>query len=424
MATPTADKLRAYFPSKYVAADGNALTEQTADAGGSVTTIVDSALVEADDYWNGAVGWFEGDTTTAALRSARFHVKDFTASTDTLTLYQDLPGIPVAGDTYRLALGGSYRSSMELRGMNVGGNLPEEKTITGTNITGLTVKKASANLGTGTLTVFYDKSADELFIKMDGSYGVALDVSGNLSDAIVFTDDGESWLQVTTVAASLPAADQTDTWTLSYPERTFTPDFEGYESTNGNTRYRLEVIKNTGTDQMVDLKVYSSVPSGAATTIASGESLTTAVGNFDVVSASGWPTKSFWVENTTANDCRYVYYRSGNTLYCAAGVTYPGRTRGYTSTSWAATNAIRLMPDVDLGLDAPAIYPATGQFENPSTENTSPVGVTFDNYRSSAPLTIGNLAAGAIYGVWRSEVIIIGHHARSNVDMDSHYLWS
>jgi len=68
--------------------------------------------------------------------------------------------------------------------------------------------------------------------------------------------------------------------------------------------------------------VYADKPDGDATTIAAGESLGTAAGSFDADDASGWPTRSFWVKNTTVNtglgDCRYVKYRSGNTLACAA----------------------------------------------------------------------------------------------------------
>ena len=36
MPTPTADKLRVFFPSKYLAADGDALPQRTADAGGAL----------------------------------------------------------------------------------------------------------------------------------------------------------------------------------------------------------------------------------------------------------------------------------------------------------------------------------------------------------------------------------------------------
>ncbi len=374
MATPTTDKLRAYYPSKYLAADGGTLTQFTADAGGSANTIVDAALTEADDYWNGAVGWFNGNTTTVALRGQFFHVKDFDAATDRLTLSRDLPATPPAGDTFRLALGGNYRSSKEIPGLLVGGELPEEISITGTNVTGLTIKKASPKLGAGTLSVHYDNTLNELTIKMDSQfYGTGLDVSSDVTDGIVFAEDGHAYLQVDVVNASLPASDQTDTWTLSFPMGTLTPDYEGYETKNevgGKTRYRLEVIKNTdGADAMTDVVTYTGRPAGNATAIAVGGSLGTAEGSLALENATGWPTKGFWIKNTSislgAGDCRYVKSRSGNTLNCMAvdwatlgfdagtteierGHTITGGTSGATavvdqvtvaSGSWAGNDA-------------------------------------------------------------------------------------
>jgi len=325
MPTPTADKLRVYFPSKNLAADGDAIPQLTADAGGSLTTIVDAALTQADDYWNGAIGWFDGNTPTVALQGQFFHVKDFESATGTLALSKELPAVPAAGDTYRLALGGNWRSAQETFGMLVGGILPELKTVSGVNITGLTIKKASALLGAGTLTVFYKRAQQMLYIKMGTqAYGVGLDTSVNVTGGIVFAADGQSWLQVDIVAASLPTVDRTDTWTLAYPERTLTPDYEGYETKNdigGKTRYRLECIKNVDlADTMVDLSVYTGKPSGAQSAVASGQSLGLVAGAFDVTDATGWPVKGFWIRNRTVNsgvgDCRYVNYRSGNTLYC------------------------------------------------------------------------------------------------------------
>ena len=327
MGTPTADKLRIFFPSKHLAADDDTLTELVADAGGTVRTIVDAALDQADDYWNGAVGWFEGDTTTPALRGQFFHVRDFDADTDTLTLSRDLPAAPVAGDTFRLALGGNYRSSHETFGMAAGGEQPELDTVEGTNITGLTIKKASGLLGEGTLTIFFDQSEELLFIKMDAEeYGVGLDVSGDVSDGIVFAENGQAFIQVDVTNGSLPVGDETDAFTMTYPERTLVPDYEGYETKSGEggkVRHRLEVVKNTdGADTMIDLEAYAGKPAGDATTIAAGESLGTAAGAFDVDDATGWPERSFWVKNNTVNagdgDCRYCKYRSGNTLNCAA----------------------------------------------------------------------------------------------------------
>src|SRR5690606_25836744 len=136
MATPTADKLRVYFPSLYLSADGQALPQYTADAGGTLSTLVDAALTQADDYWNGALGWFEGNTLTPDLQGQFFHVKDFDAASHTLTLSRDLPAVPQAGDTYRLVLGGNWRSSIETFGMLVGGVLPERKPVNGVQITG------------------------------------------------------------------------------------------------------------------------------------------------------------------------------------------------------------------------------------------------------------------------------------------------
>lgn len=321
MGTPSADKLRVYYPGKHIAADGDALTLFTADAGGTQSTIVDAALTQADDYWNGAIGYFTGNVTSA-LAGAAFHVKDFDAATDTLTLAKNLPAAPAAGDTFRLALGGGFRSSHEVFGLLAGGVPPELVAVTGTNITGLTLKKLAPRLGEGTLTAFFDFSESLLFIKMGSeAYGVGLATAGNPTDAIVFAADGQAWAQVTIVTASLPGSDQTDTFTLAYPPGTMVPDYEGYETAataDGKTRYRLEVAKNTdgGAGVMVGLAANIAKPAGAATTIAGGSSLGLVAASVILTDASTWPTRGFWIRNTTKNDCRYVNYRSGNTLAC------------------------------------------------------------------------------------------------------------
>ncbi|MCL2645582.1 MAG: hypothetical protein FWD61_01090 [Phycisphaerales bacterium] len=326
--TPTSDKLRVYYPAKNLTSDGAALPLWTTTAGsegGGLTSIIASALSQADDYWAGAIGWFEGNTTTAALQGQFFHVKSSTSASRTLTLTQDLPAIPQAGDTFRLVLGGNYRSSTEIVGMLVGGVLPEFKPVAGVQVTGVTIRKASAFLGAGTLTINYRRALQQVFIKMGTqAYGVGLDVSNNVTSGIVFAADGQGFIQIDVNAAQLATADRTDTWTLDYPQRTLTPDYEGYETTTNNggkTRYRLECVKNTDpVDAMVDLSVYTGRPAGATTTIDYGQSLGLLAAGFDVTDASDWPTRSFWIKNKSANnsagDCRYVLYRSGNTLYC------------------------------------------------------------------------------------------------------------
>jgi len=323
MATPTTDTLRAYYPHKDIAADGNPVTTYVADAGCTTTALVDAALIEGDDYWNGGVGVFLGDVT-AALEGHFFHVKDFVSGTDTIEPAKPFPAAPAAGDSYRLFLGGGFRSSHEIFGMLAGGVSPEFGAVVGTNVTGLTIKKLSRRLGAGTLSLFYDQSENLLFAKMDAeAFGVGLDVSGDVTDGHVFAADGQSWVRVDVTSVSLPVGDETDTFTIAKPSGTVIPDYEGYETDSalaGKTRYRLVVVKNEdgGGGVMVGAGVGVAKPAGSASALAAGESLTTAAGSFDVDDATGWPTRGFWLKNTTVNggsgDCRYINYRSGVTL--------------------------------------------------------------------------------------------------------------
>ena len=73
----TVADFRLYYPLKTNSADGQALTQKTSDGGGTVRTIISAGLTQADDFWNGAVGFFDAATATAALRNQFFHVKDF-----------------------------------------------------------------------------------------------------------------------------------------------------------------------------------------------------------------------------------------------------------------------------------------------------------------------------------------------------------
>ncbi len=426
MPTPTIDKLRIYYPSKYLTADGDDLTQFAVDSADK-RNIVCSALTQADDYFAGALGWFDGNTITPELRGIFFHIKQSVQSGNTLTLSRDLPIAPQAGDTFRLVIGGLYRSSQETFGMKLGGVLPELEPVACVNITDVTIKKASNTLGEGDLHISYDHTLQQLYIKIDdGNYGVGLDVSSSSTDAIIFTEGDTGYIQVDVDSAQLPASDAEDIFTLVYPQAVFTPDFEGYETANGaggKVRYRLEVIKNTDpADIMVDLSVYTARPTGSSTTISTG-GIDTSAGYIDVADASDWPVRSFWIKNLSANsgagDCRYVKYRSGNRLYLeAAGFGL----RGYSAVSWSVGDTVEPMADIDIGLQEPD---SNNQFADIPDEITAPAGVTFTDISSKqAALYIGDLEAGKIYGIWRRETILNNHRARKEVIGDTIYTWS
>jgi len=421
MATPTSDKLSFWYASKYLSSDGDTLTQQTADAGGSVTTIVDAALTEADDYWNGAVVYFDKATSTAALQGIFAHVKDFDAATDTITLAQDLPAAPAAGDNYYLILGGNYRGNTEIFGMQADGELPEIDTVQGTNLsTAVTYKYFSALCEEDTLSVFFDDSEDTLQMKMGSeAYGATLDVSGDVSDGVLFGADGEKHIVVDVTAANLPVGDATDTFALTYRTGTFVPDLEAYETGSGSikTRYRLLAIKNDdGADSMQSLVAYCDKPAGSDTTTTT--TATIAAGDVTLTDASDHPTTSYWLYNSTKDDLRFVINRSGNVCTFAAAT---GGLRGKTAQSWSIGDTVQVFPDFDIGLDAPA----TNQFENPSAETTAPSGVTFSAPMTAATgLAIGTLAASGIYGIWYRETIIDGARGRNGLIFDTLFQWS
>jgi len=244
-------------------------------------------------------------------------------------------------------------------------------------------------------------------------------VTSNVTDGVVFLEDETGYIVVDTVAASLPVGDGTDTFATLYPASNFVPNFEGYETSGDKTRYRLLVVQNTdGVDTMADLTVWCDKPAGSDTTVATGETITTAAGSADLTDASDHPTGNYWIYSAANTDVRYVKTRNGNTItWLDAGAGM----RGFTATAWAATDDVVVYPNFDISIDAPA----TDQFENPSTETTAPGALTF-----SAPMTvddgllIGDLATTEIYGVWYRETIVANQKSDSNVIFDTLYRWA
>src|SRR5437660_1396873 len=119
MPPATIDKLRAYLPTRTISADGQALPQYTVTAGSTSVFLNATLNVPAAGYLNGAIGWFDGNTSTTGLRGAFFHVQSST--TGQVILAKNLPAVPQVGDTFRLVLGGGYRSAQEAFGMSANG---------------------------------------------------------------------------------------------------------------------------------------------------------------------------------------------------------------------------------------------------------------------------------------------------------------
>lgn len=290
-----------------VASNGGSITEQVADSA-TANTLTDSALTEADDYWNGAILRFEDDTLTSALQGLHYHVTDFDAETDTLTVKPVFAATPAANDTYKLlqVAAGNYISAEEMPGLTVDSGA--------SNITGVTIDFVSHGNtdANGTLSFINSSTSATWQAGADSAAGSAVDISSNGTYTLK-SDTEDCFIEITVVSASLPTSDQSDTIQLSTPSAVIVPNTEAEETVDGFQRHTFGGIKNNAADAMESLKVY--VENGASTAAAT---TTTAVkdktaGTLTATSLSNWPTTG-WIHNTTENDCAYFYNRSGNTV--------------------------------------------------------------------------------------------------------------
>ncbi len=82
-------------------ADTGELTSQTADSGGSTTTMVDAARSEADDYWRyGTLTFTSGDLSGEAQI-----ITTSVSSTGVVTTINPFSDAPTAGDQYKIKRG-------------------------------------------------------------------------------------------------------------------------------------------------------------------------------------------------------------------------------------------------------------------------------------------------------------------------------
>ena len=315
----TPDLLGYYYASCDLPHSGASSPDRHVGAGATVLTIPLPDETVPDGFWNGATGYFCGNDTSAVLRGVMFHVRHWSFSDKTLTLAVPLPVAPVAGDIFKLFKGGKFASQQEIFNMKVSGKQPEVENVTGPNVTGVTIKKASAMLGEGTLTLHYNADMKAVSIHMGADNdGPEVLLTEDATNVAVYDSDLAGFVLVDIAFSLLPKIAATDTFTLTFPKGNFIPNYEGYETNDGvgRTRYHLVVLKNKGSQPITAISVWTDKPAGADTICtASHAPPSTTTGRIFVADAATWPTRGFWVRNCTKNDLRYIDYRSGNTLY-------------------------------------------------------------------------------------------------------------
>lgn len=359
-------------------------------SGGTSRTATSASLSDADDFWNGALArWDSGDN--AGLWSS---IADFSASTDTLTLDDDLPNPVSSGDTFTLFQGGKFSSDQRVPGM---------RTPALVNVTGFDVVHVAHLNGEGTGTVrYYDASTSLTWQPPGGIEGPAVDVSAlSLGDVVVLTsgaavasDARSQFVQLERTAAALPASDQADDLSLDLIPASFLARITGDEASDGFVFYRPVSVRNTSAATAFGVRVYASTPFPDALPAALTASLGVGAGTLQADELDDWGASGF-VYNVDKDDLRYFYARSGNTALVLDPST---GLRGKTAVTWDVGDDIEAYPWFDIGLDAPGV---ANVFEDPATEETPPSGVAFTCPRiAGEALLIGDLAASAVHCIW------------------------
>lgn len=389
------------YSGKDLASHGATPATQTADAGGSKTTVIDAALTQGDDYWNGALlEWLTGGN--AGLWSS---VKDFTASTDTITLDEGLPTTVAAGDTYRLLLPlGAFMASLEIT------SLVPSATV---NVTGVVFARVAGMNGPGNGTIAYVHNGGGAaralkWTAPGGSAGSEVVVGAANGDYVLFDANLDKWVKVTVTIASLPTSDKTDTITLSGPRHRAMGPALGTETEAGVTRHHLVVVRTdsdiTNIKAMLNKGIWwddSGVEKTASDTTAASAYNGSGAVTVSVASASTWP-KSGFLKNSITGEVMQWTSRDGNSI------TVPASGRGVRGTTAAAGSngdAMILVPNVDIGLEAPL----ADAYQQITGEGTAPAGVVFSTPITEATaLAIPDLLATKHYGVWLREILVAG----------------
>lgn len=331
--------LECFYGNALGTSDGQALTSF------SVTQVTDAKTfrcdsLEADDFWDDAI--FYGVTGTNVSDQWN-HVKSNTnvgGTANDLVLAIGLPGNPSIGNTFKLIHPGKndmYRSNEAIPGMTH---------TDPTNVTGVDITYVSFTNGTGDGTLSYTSSGQLLQWGAPGDVlGAGVACSATTPMTLYSGDDSKFIRVYIDNLGNLPVSNAVDSdITLSQPTARVIPNTEAYQSETGITRYIAVFFKNNNsTDTMNELKAWVDRRANVNTTSTSG--LVIENSSFTVTDASSMPARSFWLLNTTRDDCRYVRYRSGNTLYTSAAT---GGLRGKTAVAWTAGDNISVWTDVDI----------------------------------------------------------------------------
>ncbi len=246
-----------------------------------------------------------------------------------------------------------------------------------------------------------------------GSQGAAVSIANGETKILEGNGVPGQFIRVTRTSADSLAGTATVTLSLKFNNVIGFDNVKTAEAAAGDIEYRALMLKNESSSEVKNVKVYlktlgTQQVSGADHLAASGAgSIGLAVGNFN-----DWPNSGFCrIEDSGGSLKEIVYYSSR----IATTLTVPAAGRGILGTSaqaGAVTDRVNAVPGLRLAVEAPV----GDQITNVANESIQPSGLTWSTaITKDNGLEIGDMAAGALYGVWMERAVIVGAVSEGSV---------
>lgn len=249
-----------------------------------------------------------------------------------------------------------------------------------------------------------------------GSQGAAVAIANGETKILEGSGAPEKFVRVSRTSATDLSGTATVTTTYKYNDVVGFDDVSAAEASAGDTEYRGLMLKNEASSEVKNVKVFvntlgTNQVSGSAQLGASGSgSITLSVGNFN-----DWPESGFCRIETSGGTLREIVYYSSRT---STSLTVPTAGRGLLGTSAAAgssTDVIKTVPGIRIAKEAPV----SDAIQTIANENTAPTSVTWGTPVTKANgISIGDMAASALYGVWVERVVVAGATSQAEVLQD------
>jgi hypothetical protein len=265
--------------------------------------------------------------------------------------------------------------------------------------------------GSGTITVV---DADSLtWTPPEGLPGAAVSIASGESKILEAASAPGQFVIVSRTSAEDFAGAATVTLSQKYNNVIGFDNVSSEEAVAGDTEYRALMIRNESASEVKNVKVYlkplaASQVSGSAQLAATGAgSVGVSVGSF-----VEWPNSGYCrVEDSAGNLKELVYFSSRTTT--TLGVPANGRgILGTSAQAGAATDIITPVPGLRLAIFAPTAE-AIVSIANESTQPAGAVWATPATKDNG--LVIGDMAAGAMYGVFMERPVIPGAISEATV---------